>query len=98
MKCESRGRIAKRKGEGFCLVLFCLGKVYLFMYFMYMGVLSPCPSAQQKRVSEPRGLRLQRGGCEPLCGCWESKLQCLEEQSLLMAAKPSLQPPQWRDF
>lgn len=31
--------------------------------------------------------------CERPCGCWESNLGPLEEQQLLLTAKPSLQPP-----
>lgn len=30
--------------------------------------------------------------CEPPCGCWESISGPLEEQPLLLAAEPSLQP------
>ena len=32
-------------------------------------------------------------GCEPPCGCWELNLGPLEEQSVLLTAEPSLQPP-----
>lgn len=40
-------------------------------------------------------LRDKRGhqdGCEPPRGCWELSSELLEEQLLLLAAKPSLQP------
>jgi hypothetical protein len=32
-------------------------------------------------------------GCEPPCGCWDLNSGPLEEQSLLLTAEPSLQPP-----
>jgi hypothetical protein len=32
-------------------------------------------------------------GCEPSCGCWELNSGPLEEQSVLLTAEPSLQPP-----
>jgi hypothetical protein len=32
------------------------------------------------------------GVCKPLCGCWDSNLSPLEEQSVLLTAEPSLQP------
>jgi uncharacterized radical SAM superfamily protein len=32
-------------------------------------------------------------GCEPPCGCWELNSGCLEKQSVLLSAKPSIQPP-----
>jgi hypothetical protein len=31
-------------------------------------------------------------GCEPPCGCWDSNSEPSEEQSVLLTAKPSLQP------
>ncbi|GAB1287890.1 Golgi pH regulator [Apodemus speciosus] len=31
--------------------------------------------------------------CEPPCGCWELNSRPLEEQSVLLTAEPSLQPP-----
>jgi hypothetical protein len=31
-------------------------------------------------------------GCEPLCGCWESNLDPLEEQRVLSTAECPLQP------
>jgi len=31
-------------------------------------------------------------GCEPPCGCWELNSGPLEEQSVLLATEPSLQP------
>jgi hypothetical protein len=32
-------------------------------------------------------------GCEPPCGCWELNSRPLDEQSVLLTAEPSLQPP-----
>jgi hypothetical protein len=32
------------------------------------------------------------GACEPPCGCWELNSGPLEEQSILLTTKPSLQP------
>jgi hypothetical protein len=32
-------------------------------------------------------------GCEPPCGCWDLNSGPLEEQSVLLTAEPSLQPP-----
>jgi hypothetical protein len=42
----------------------------------------------QKRASGPI-----TDGCKPPCGCWELNLGPLEEQSVLLTAEPSLQPP-----
>jgi hypothetical protein len=41
----------------------------------------------QKRVLGPI-----TDGCEPPCGCWDLNSGPPEEQSLLLTAKPSLQP------
>jgi hypothetical protein len=32
-------------------------------------------------------------GCEPPCGCWDLNSGPLEEQSVLLTAEPSNQPP-----
>ena len=32
-------------------------------------------------------------GCEPPCGCWELNSRPLEEQPVLLATEPPLQPP-----
>jgi hypothetical protein len=42
------------------------------------------------RASDPT-----TNGCEPPCGCWELNSGRLEEQSVLLTAEPSLQPPPW---
>jgi hypothetical protein len=52
----------------------------LFIYFMY--------ETYQKRASDPI-----TDGCEPPCGCWELNSGPLKEQSMLLTAEPSLQPP-----
>ena len=41
----------------------------------------------QKKPSNPI-----TDGCEPSCGCWELNSRPLEEQSVLLTTKPSLQP------
>jgi hypothetical protein len=41
----------------------------------------------RKRASDPI-----TDGCEPPYGCWELNSGPLEEQSVLLTAKPSLQP------
>jgi hypothetical protein len=42
----------------------------------------------QKRASD-----LITGSCELPCGCWELNSGPLEEQSVLLPAEPSHQPP-----
>jgi hypothetical protein len=46
-----------------------------------------CTTACQKRAQD-----FTLDGCEPPCGCWELNTGPLEEQSVLLAAEPSLQP------
>jgi hypothetical protein len=38
-------------------------------------------------------LNLIMDGCEPPCGCWDLNSGPSEEQSVLLTAEPSLQPP-----
>jgi hypothetical protein len=45
-------------------------------------------SAHQNRASDPI-----TDGCEPPCGCRDLNSGPLEEQSVLLTAEPSLQPP-----
>jgi hypothetical protein len=52
-----------------------------------MYVRSLCLQTLQKRASDPI-----TDGCEPPCGCWELNSGPLEEQSVLLATEPSLQP------
>ena len=47
-----------------------------------------CQQTHQKRASD-----LMTDGCEPPCGCWELNSGPLEEQSVLLTAEPSHQPP-----
>ena len=47
----------------------------------------PCMLACQKRAPD-----LIIDGCEPPCACWELNSGSLEEQSVLLASEPSLQP------
>ena len=66
---------------------------------MYMGVLLTCMCTMymsgahqgQKRVlTHPKtGVT---AGCEPTRGCWELNLGLLEEQPVLLIAKPSPAP------
>ena len=46
----------------------------------------------QKRTSDPI-----TDGCEPPCGGWDLNSGPLEQQSVLLTAEPSLQPP-WAYF
>jgi hypothetical protein len=46
-----------------------------------------CLQTHTKRASY-----LITGGYEPLCGCWDMNSGPSEEQSVLLPAKPSLQP------
>jgi hypothetical protein len=46
-----------------------------------------CLQTHQKRALDPI-----TDGCEPLYGCWKLNSGPLEEQSVLLAAEPSLQP------
>ena len=46
-----------------------------------------CLQTLEKRKSD-----LVMDGCEPSCGCWDLNSVSLEEQSVLLTTKPSLQP------
>jgi hypothetical protein len=50
---------------------------------MYMSTLSLSSDTPEEYITD---------GCEPPCGCWELNSEPLEEQSVLLNAKPSLQP------
>ena len=64
----------------FCFVLL----VFLrFIYFTYVNTLS-LSSDTPKPIKD---------GCEPLCGCWDLNSGPLDEESVLLAPEPSLQPP-----
>ncbi|EDL34418.1 mCG1042149, partial [Mus musculus] len=47
-----------------------------------------CLQTHQKRASD-----LITDGCEPPCDCWNLNSGPWEEQSVLLTAEPSLQPP-----
>jgi hypothetical protein len=53
-----------------------------------MWVHCSCLQTYQKRASG-----LITGDCEPPCGCWDLNSEPSEEQSVLLAVEPSLQPP-----
>ena len=55
---------------------------------MYMSTLSLSSDTPEE------GIRSQADGCEPPCGWWELNSGPLEEQSVLLTTKPSLQPAQ----
>jgi hypothetical protein len=61
--------------------------------FMYMNALSAYTPTCQKKASDPI-----RDGCEPPCGCWELESGPLEEQPVLLATEPSLQPQAYFPF
>jgi hypothetical protein len=54
---------------------------------MYINALFAYMPAWQKWTSNPI-----LDGCQPLCCCWELNSGLLEEQLVLLSAKPSLQP------
>jgi hypothetical protein len=53
----------------------------------YYKVHCSCLQTHQKRASD-----LITDGCEPPCGCWELNSGPSEEESVLLATEPSLQP------
>jgi hypothetical protein len=62
---------------------------FLKIYFIYyMWVHCSCLQTLQKRASD-----FITDGYEPPCGCWDLNLGPLEEQSVLLTAEPSHQPP-----
>ena len=75
-------------GVLFCSPLVFFIKAYLFPFLMYMSTVSAYRPACQKRAPD----RIIEG-CKPPCGTWELNSGPLEEQSVLLTAEPSLQPP-----
>jgi hypothetical protein len=65
-------------------VVVCLVKIYLFIICKYTVAVI----RHQKRESG-----LVTDGCELPCGCWDLNSGPSEEQSVLLTAEPSLQPP-----
>jgi hypothetical protein len=64
-------------------VIFILCIVFFFFFKDTVTVFRP-----QKRAFDPI-----TDGCEPSCGCWELNSGLQEEQSVLLTAESSLQPP-----
>lgn len=65
---------------------------YKSMHCVYAG----CPWRPEKGVGAPEtGVR---DGCESLCRCCELNLRLLEEQSVFLLDKPSLQPKIYMNF
>jgi hypothetical protein len=61
--------------------------VYLLFKFIYLFYVSALSLKTHLRASDPI-----TDGCEPPCGCWKLNSGPLEEQSVLLATEPSLQP------
>jgi hypothetical protein len=79
-----RGWPLSTEPSGYPLLLLLFSKD-LFIY--YMWVHRSCLQILQKRASD-----LIMDGCEPPCGYWDLNSGLLEEQSVLLTDKPSLQP------
>ena len=62
------------------------GITFFLRFISCMWVHYSCLLTHQKRASDP-----VTDGCEPPCGCWELNSSPLEEQSVLLTTKPSLQ-------
>ena len=58
----------------------------------HFEIMSLC-KAHFLQTYQKKALNPITDGCEPLCGCWELNSGPLEEQSMLLTAEPSLQPP-----
>jgi len=57
-------------------------------FILFISVHCSCLQTYQKRASDPI-----TDGCETPCWGWELSSGPLEEQSVLLTAEPSLQPP-----
>jgi hypothetical protein len=68
-------------------LMFGLYFFFKDLFFIYMSTLQ-LSSVHWKSALDPIS-----GSCEPLCGCWELSTRPLAEQSVLLTAEPSLQPP-----
>lgn len=78
--------------------------IYAYGYFACMFVCKLCVCSAhrgQKGVWDLLELGLQ-DGCSPACGLWESSLDPVEGQPVLLTTELSLQPPNcpllWHDF
>jgi hypothetical protein len=60
----------------------------LFIYFLFVATLLLSSDTPEEGHWIPI-----TDGCEPPRGCWELNTGPLEEQLVLLTAKPSLQPP-----
>jgi hypothetical protein len=81
-----RGDIHRGGEEKLVCFLFAL---LLDIFFIYYYKYTVAVQTHQKRASD-----LITDGCEPPCGCWDlNSGPQEEEQSVLLTAEPSLQPP-----
>jgi hypothetical protein len=71
--------------RGFVLLLFYF--VFKDVFILYICLHCLCLQTHPKRASDSI-----TDGFEPPCGCWVLNSGSLEEQSVLLAAEPSLQP------
>lgn len=73
----------------FWIYFMCVFCLYVCMHVHHL-----CPWCLQR--SEEGGVRSpgtrRVNGSEPICGCWELKLDPLQEQQVLLIAEPSLLP------
>jgi hypothetical protein len=70
-----------------CSFQICLISFFSFFFIYLYEYTVAVSDTHQKRASD-----LITDGCEPPCGCWELNSGPLEQQSVLLTAKPSLQP------
>jgi hypothetical protein len=69
------------------LPLFFFFKEFFFLYVSTLQLSSDTPGERESDVITH--------GCKPPCGCWDLNSEPLEEQSVLLTAEPSLQPPSY---
>jgi hypothetical protein len=67
---------------------FRVKKIINITYFIYMSSLLLSSDTPEERALDPI-----TDGCELPCGCWDLNSGPLKEQSVLLTAEPSLQPP-----
>lgn len=61
-------------------------RLHMYMHTMYVPM--HVEMRRNRRCPGPGG----GGGLEPSCGCWEPKLGPREQQEVLLASDPPLQP------
>jgi hypothetical protein len=72
----------------FYVIFFFFLLLFVFIFKIYLFIVHcSCVQTLQKRVPD-----LITDGCEPPCGCWALNSGPSEEQSVLLATEPSLQP------